>query len=99
MEELEDFKFVLSFKIKDSRVKQEISKLLRLELKNLDDLSSRIHDLSITPDCEDGLIIQLRANDLTSFKIATSSISKYIEIIGKTIELLQKKPKREGFKE
>ncbi len=92
MENLGDFVFNIRFTIKDDRFVQSIPKLLDLELKNLDDSSSRIHDLQILNDGKGNVTIQVRATDMTGFKIAANSINRYIEIIGKVIEMVQKAP-------
>jgi tRNA threonylcarbamoyladenosine modification (KEOPS) complex Pcc1 subunit len=68
---------------------EKVKKLLELELKNFDDLTGRILDLSFTSDDMDGLMIQVRVKDFSSFKIVASSIMRYIEIIGKVMELIQ----------
>ena len=96
LDNIGDFFFNLTFKIKDSRDRQVISKLLDLELKNLDDLSGRILGLSILPDGENGIVIGFHASDLTSFKIATNSINRYIEIIGKAMRLVKEEPAEEN---
>jgi tRNA threonylcarbamoyladenosine modification (KEOPS) complex Pcc1 subunit len=93
LENLGDFVFNIRFTIKDERFVQSIPKLLDLELKNLDDSSSRIHDLQILNDGKGNVTIQVRATDMTGFKIAANSINRYIEIIGKVIEMVQKAPK------
>ncbi len=92
LENLGDFVFTIRFTIKDDRFVQSIPKLLDLELKNLDDSSGRIHDLQILNDGKGSVTIQVRANDMTGFKIAANSINRYIEIIGKVIETVQKVP-------
>ncbi|HME51221.1 MAG TPA: KEOPS complex subunit Pcc1 [Candidatus Lokiarchaeia archaeon] len=89
MEKLQDFIFTTCFKLKDIRAMEKLQKLLELELSNFDDLSSRIHDLCITLDDPENLKIQFHANDFTSYKIVVSSIMRYIEIIEKTMELVQ----------
>ena len=95
MEKFHDFVFTTSFKLKDTRELEKIQRLLELELKNFDKESGRIHDLSILPDDEGGLTIQLHANDFTSYKIVASSITRYIEIIEKTMEIIQDQPESE----
>ena len=92
MENLGDFVFSIRFTIKDVRFVQSIPRLLDLELKNLDDSSRRIHDLQILNDGKGNITVQVRAIDMTGFKIAANSINRYIEIIGKVIELVQKEP-------
>jgi tRNA threonylcarbamoyladenosine modification (KEOPS) complex Pcc1 subunit len=92
LENLGDFVFSIRFTIKDVRFVQSIPRLLDLELKNLDDSSRRIHDLQILNDGKANITIQVCAADLTGFKIAANSINRYIEIIGKVIELVQKEP-------
>jgi tRNA threonylcarbamoyladenosine modification (KEOPS) complex Pcc1 subunit len=92
LENLGDFVFNIRFTIKDRRFIQSIPKLLDLELKNLDDSSSRVHDLHVMNDSEGNVTIQVLATDMTGFKIAANSINRYIEIIGKVIELVQKEP-------
>jgi tRNA threonylcarbamoyladenosine modification (KEOPS) complex Pcc1 subunit len=92
LENLGDFVFNIRFAIKDSRFVQPIPKLLDLELNKLDDSSSRIHDLQVLNDGKGNVTIQVRADDMTGFKIAANSINRYIEIIGKVVELVQKEP-------
>ena len=97
MEKSHDFVFTTSFKLDDARAMEKIRKLLELELRNFDDLSGRIHDLRITADDEERINIQVRASDFTSYKIVTSSITRYIEIIEKTMQLIQEKPESEDI--
>jgi tRNA threonylcarbamoyladenosine modification (KEOPS) complex Pcc1 subunit len=92
LENLGDFVFNIRFTIKDDRFVKSIPKLLDLELKSLDESSSRIHDLQILDDGKGNVTIQVRATDMTGFKIAANSINRYIEIIGKVIEMVQKAP-------
>jgi len=97
LEKLKDFVFTTSFKLNDGLALGKIQKLLELELRHFDDLSNRIHDLSITSDDGDGITIQFHANDYTSYKIVVSSIMRYIEIIGKTMELIREQPASEDI--
>jgi tRNA threonylcarbamoyladenosine modification (KEOPS) complex Pcc1 subunit len=92
LENLGDFVFSIRFTIKDDRFVHSIPELLDLELKNLDDSSSRIHDLQILNDGKGNVTIQVRATDMIGFKIAANSINRYIEIIGRVIEMVQKAP-------
>ncbi|NMC05759.1 MAG: hypothetical protein GYA24_11130 [Candidatus Lokiarchaeota archaeon] len=92
MENLGDFIFEIRFSIKNHQLVQSIPKLLDLEIRKLDNSSSRIHDVQISSDGKSNVTIQVRADDMTAFKIAANSINRYIEIIGKVIELVQKTP-------
>jgi len=90
LENLGDFVFSIRFTIKDDRFVKSIPKLLGLELGDLGGSSGRIHDLQILDDGKGNVTIQARANDMTGFKIAANSINRYIEIIGKVVEMVQK---------
>jgi tRNA threonylcarbamoyladenosine modification (KEOPS) complex Pcc1 subunit len=92
-----DFIFMTSFKLKNARAMEKIQKLLELELRNFDDMSDRIHDLCITTDDDERINIQVYASDFTSYKIVASSITRYIEVIEKTMELVQEKPESEDI--
>jgi tRNA threonylcarbamoyladenosine modification (KEOPS) complex Pcc1 subunit len=83
-----DFIFTMRFKIHDPALFDSIPRLLELEFKKIEESTSKIHDMEITHDDAGCVTIQAHANDLTSFKIAASSINKYIEIIGKVLELV-----------
>ena len=92
LENLGDFVFSIRFTIKDARFVQSIPKLLGLELNDLGGSSGRIYDLQILDDGKGNVTIQVRANDMAGFKIAANSINRYIEIIGKVVEMVQKGP-------
>lgn len=92
LEGLGDFIFSIRFTIKEGRFIQSIPKLLGLELDALGGSSGRIHDLQVLDDGKGNVTIQVRADDMAGLKIAANSINRYIEIVGKVVEMVKKGP-------
>lgn len=63
--------------------------LLDLEMGNLFKNSERMHGLNINIEENDKITIKFKARDSTAFKIVLSSLTRYLEIINKSLELME----------
>lgn len=86
---MEDFSFQTSFLVKDGKNTKVFLELLELELGNLFKNSERMHSLNINVEGNDKITIMFKAKDSTAYKIVLSSLNRYLEIINKSLELVE----------
>ena len=88
VERLNDFFFQISFSVDDEGLAENFVTLLESELADLAKPGGRIDGLELARDDQQKITISFHARDFTSFKVGTSSITRYLEIIGKSADLV-----------
>lgn len=85
-----DYKVNISFEITNGTQFNSIIDILEFELQNLSNSSSKINYFEINPVENNKVNIYIKTVDFISFKIAMNAILKYIEIIKKTIKIIDR---------
>jgi len=62
--------------------------LLELELKGLKEKNAKFHDINIDL-LKDELQIKFKTSDFVAYKIIINSINRYIEVMKKTLDIIE----------